>query len=197
MAKLRYLQPLGGCYSHIVKQLYRRKDIDINSKDNNSRTPLSHTTATGDAVTVNLLLQRRGIAIDLKDNNSRTPLSWATTNSDNIVTLFLLRNNVNIGLKDNNSQTALDQARNQGLNTSILFSKWPDIECYYKKYYQEMRNCCYRVPDVLRKARKKGEITKTSRKRKREELCKHRREGSMYWYRDDGTRQKHVEVRIN
>jgi ankyrin repeat protein len=51
--------------------------VDVDSRDNYGRTPLSWAVAEGHEVTTKLLLDTCKVDVDSKDNNGRTPLSWA------------------------------------------------------------------------------------------------------------------------
>ncbi|KAL2808196.1 hypothetical protein BJX63DRAFT_42789 [Aspergillus granulosus] len=62
----------------VVKLLLETGKVDPDSKDSNSRTPLSLAAENGhEAAVVKLLLETGKVDPDSKDSNGRTPLSWA------------------------------------------------------------------------------------------------------------------------
>ena len=62
-------------------RLLEKEGIDLNSKDNNGRTPLSWAAEKGHEEVVGQLLEKKGIDLNSNDNNGRTPLSWAAEKS--------------------------------------------------------------------------------------------------------------------
>jgi ankyrin repeat protein len=57
--------------------LLKTGKVEVDLKDNNSRTPLLIVAFRGYKAVVKLLLKTGKVEVDLKDNNSRTLLSIA------------------------------------------------------------------------------------------------------------------------
>jgi hypothetical protein len=61
-------------YLELVKILVAKEGIDVDSKERDSRTPLSWAAGSGHSDVVELLLENEDIDIDSKDKDRRTPL---------------------------------------------------------------------------------------------------------------------------
>jgi ankyrin repeat protein len=57
-------------------RLLLEKGADVESRDNEGRTPLGWAAEKGHEVVVKLLLER-GAELEPRDNDGRTPLGWA------------------------------------------------------------------------------------------------------------------------
>ena len=84
-----------------------KKGAEIESKDNQGRTPLSHAAGTyGELDNVKILLEK-GADIESKDNERRTPLSHASQKADTEVIWFLLEAGSKIDSEDNKGRTPM------------------------------------------------------------------------------------------
>jgi ankyrin repeat protein len=61
----------------MVVKLGERDDVDVDSKDNGGRTPLSWAAENRHEAIVRLLVERDTVEANSKDMNGRTPLWWA------------------------------------------------------------------------------------------------------------------------
>ncbi|KAJ5721501.1 uncharacterized protein N7483_009435 [Penicillium malachiteum] len=64
-------------HSSVIQQLLNIDGIDVDSKDDKGRTPLSYAAARGRATVVYQLLKKQVVDINSKGKNGRTPLSYA------------------------------------------------------------------------------------------------------------------------
>ena len=104
------LASIAGCAS-VMRLLLERANVNPDSKDNHSRTPLSWAAGNGHEAVVRLLLERPDVNPNPTDDRSRTPLSWAAKNGHKaVVRLLLDRPGVNSNAKDNHSRTPLSWA---------------------------------------------------------------------------------------
>ena len=67
----------GNGHEALVKQLLDTKQVDVDSKDNDGRTPLSWAALHGQEATVKQLIDTKQVDVDSKDNDGRTLLSYA------------------------------------------------------------------------------------------------------------------------
>jgi ankyrin repeat protein len=58
----------------VVKLLLKWYEVDVDSKDNDGRTPLSRAALRGHEAVVELLLKTGNADVEAKDNDGRTPL---------------------------------------------------------------------------------------------------------------------------
>ena len=77
----------------MVKLLLDTGEVDINSRDYSSRTPLSFAAQGGHETVVKLLLDTGEVDVDSRDNSGRTPLSFAAQGEHETI---LLRNQLSI-----------------------------------------------------------------------------------------------------
>ena len=88
--------------------------MDVHSRDNEGRSPLSYAAEHANEGTVSLLLQQGGVDINSHDNSDRSPLSYAAEYGHNItVQILLVREDVNVSGEDNEGKSALDWANCQ------------------------------------------------------------------------------------
>jgi hypothetical protein len=74
----------------VVVKLLLEKGAELESKDNDGRTPLSWAAKNGHKAVVKLLLEK-GAELESKDRvDGRTPLSWAAENGHSAVVKLLL-----------------------------------------------------------------------------------------------------------
>jgi ankyrin repeat protein len=64
--------------------------IDVESKDNLGRTPLSYATENGHGAIFILLLNTGKFDLKVKDNSGRTPLLYAAKNRNEVIVKALL-----------------------------------------------------------------------------------------------------------
>jgi ankyrin repeat protein len=94
-------------YAAVVRLLLE-KCVNLETKDNSSRTPLSWAAGNGHNAVVGLLLATDSINPDPKDSMGRTPLSWATENGHEAeVGLLLATRLVDPNSRDKSSRSPL------------------------------------------------------------------------------------------
>ncbi|RYP69685.1 hypothetical protein DL771_005964 [Monosporascus sp. 5C6A] len=104
----------------VVEQLLITGKVDVDSKDNNGRTPLWYAAGSGYEATVKLLVATGKVDVNSEDKNSRTPLSYAVWNGNEaIVKLLVATGNVDVESKDENGRTPLSYAAGNG-NEAIV-----------------------------------------------------------------------------
>jgi ankyrin repeat protein len=107
----------------VVRRLLREDGIDLNSKANDGRTPLSCAVAVrGNQEVVELLLGEDDIDLNSKDNDGRTPLSWAVAETGNqeVVELLLREDDIDLDSKDNDGRTPLSWAVAERGNQEVV-----------------------------------------------------------------------------
>lgn len=91
-----------------MQLLIGRDDVNVDSKDNEGRTPLSVAAEEGYEDIVQLLTGRDDVDVDSEDKHGRTPLSHVVYNRKvDIVRLLLNRKDVKLDLKDSDGKTLL------------------------------------------------------------------------------------------
>ena len=80
----------------MVKLLLETGKVGVDSKDDNSRTPLSWAATGGHDTVVKLLLRAEGVDADSKDKDNRTPLSLAAKSGHEAVKLLLETGKVDV-----------------------------------------------------------------------------------------------------
>ena len=88
-----------------VKELLET-DININIKDDDGYTALTHAVYGGYLKCVKLLI-KKGANVNIKDNNGYTALMEATTHGYIEIVKFLLENDADPNIRDNKGYTAL------------------------------------------------------------------------------------------
>lgn len=88
-----------------VKELLET-DININIKDDDGYTALTHSVYGGYLKCVKLLI-KKGANVNIKDNNGYTALMEATTHGYIEIVKFLLENGADPNIRDNKGYTAL------------------------------------------------------------------------------------------
>lgn len=88
-----------------VKELLET-DININIKDDDGYTALTHSVYGGYLKCVKLLI-KKGANVNIKDNNGYTALMEATTHGYIEIVKFLLENDADPNIRDNKGYTAL------------------------------------------------------------------------------------------
>ena len=90
-------------------------ELDVNMRDMQGRTPLSHAAGYGQEAIVKLLLDTSKIEVDSNDRNVWTPLTWAAKNGhEDIVKVLLGTGKVDTDLKDRDGWTPLTWAARNG-----------------------------------------------------------------------------------
>ena len=87
----------------VVKAIFSSSSsFDVDSKDDDGRTPLSWAAENGHSEVVKLLLEKEGIDLDSKDiEYGQTPLSWAAENGHSeVVKLLLEKEGIDLDSKD-------------------------------------------------------------------------------------------------
>ncbi|KAK2026076.1 ankyrin, partial [Colletotrichum zoysiae] len=105
----------------IVKLLLDTDKVDINSKDLNSRTPLSWASGNGHEAIITILLANREVEVDAGDRQSgRTPLSFAAGNGHEAAVRTLLdAGKAETNSKDVNGRTPFSWAAMNGHETVV------------------------------------------------------------------------------
>ena len=92
----------------VVKLLLKTGKVDVDSKSNCGRTPLSWAAGAGYEAVVRLLIERDDVEADSKDNNGRTPLLWAAWEGrEAVVRLLVEQDDVKADSKDDHGWTSL------------------------------------------------------------------------------------------
>jgi ankyrin repeat protein len=92
----------------VVKLLLNIGQVNVDSKDSYTRTPLSWAAENGHEAVVKLLLETGQVNTDAKDRSGQTPLWRATQNGhEAVVNLLLKTSQVNTDAKDANGRTPL------------------------------------------------------------------------------------------
>ncbi|CEL00910.1 hypothetical protein ASPCAL00502 [Aspergillus calidoustus] len=102
---------------------------DIESQDEDGRTPLSRAAKDGREEVVKLLLQQNA-NIEARDNDGQFPIILAAKNGHEQVVKLLLVQNANIEVKDNDGWTPLSWAAENGHEgvIKLLLEKDADVE---------------------------------------------------------------------
>jgi len=105
----------------VIKRLVGRDEVDIDTKDEDGRTPLLWAAENGHEAVVQLLLGTGKVDIEAKDKNGQTPLLWAAKNRHKaVVQLLLGTGKVDIEAKDNIfGQTPLSWAAENGYEAVV------------------------------------------------------------------------------
>ena len=101
-------------YGHeaVMKLLLATGQVDLESKCNSGRTPLSWAAECGREGIVKLLLATGQVDLESKSNSGRTPLSYAAGNGhEGIVKLLIATGQVDINSTDVDGVTSLQHAR--------------------------------------------------------------------------------------
>ncbi|KAL8365148.1 hypothetical protein RB595_004117 [Gaeumannomyces hyphopodioides] len=137
----RWMRPsraAGNGHEAVVKLLLATGKVDVESKDEQGRTPLSWAAANGHETVVKLLLATGKVDVESKDKQGRTPLSWAAASGqvdaksrykdyrrmrpsraagnghEAVVKLLLATGKVNVESKDEQGRTPLSWAAASG-----------------------------------------------------------------------------------
>jgi ankyrin repeat protein len=71
--------------------LLTREDVDPNTIEEKSLTPLSLAARSGHEEAVKLLLRKHGVCVNSNRHGNRTPLSWAIEGHVRVVKILLSR----------------------------------------------------------------------------------------------------------
>jgi ankyrin repeat protein len=97
-----------------VKLLFAR-NVNLNTEDNEQRTPLIWAASNRRDTVARLLLEKDSVTRDPKDKSGRTPLSLAAENGDEaIVRLLLGKDDVSRDNEDKNGRTPFSWAAENG-----------------------------------------------------------------------------------
>ncbi|KAJ6789033.1 hypothetical protein PWT90_07832 [Aphanocladium album] len=100
-------------FDNVVKMLLE-KGANVDARDSDGRTPLSHIVETGHEAIVKILLEN-GANVDAKDNDGRTPLSYTVETGHEVIMEMLLEKGANIDVEDNYGLTPLSYTVEKGL----------------------------------------------------------------------------------
>ncbi|KAJ6572670.1 ankyrin repeat-containing domain protein [Mycena sp. CBHHK59/15] len=117
-------------HQHILELLLQRDEVDANTHDFFSCTPLSYAAQQGGKAVVELLLQRDEVDPNTLDRYSRTPLSYAAQRGhQDIVELLPQREDVHPNTLDSYSRTPLSYAAENGLEDVVrLPLQWNEVD---------------------------------------------------------------------
>jgi ankyrin repeat protein len=102
----------------VVQLLVQTGKVDVDSKDESGKTPLSWAAEEGNKDVVQLLVETDKVDVDSKDKDERTPLSWAAESSNRwnhyepVVKLLIATNKVDVNSKDKDGRTPLSWTEN-------------------------------------------------------------------------------------
>ena len=96
-----------------VVKLLLEEGAELESKDNDHRTPLSWASANGHEAVVKLLLEQ-GAELESKDNEGRTPLLRAAERGHKAAVMLLIEKGAELESKSSNDQTPLSWAAESG-----------------------------------------------------------------------------------
>ncbi|KJR87190.1 ankyrin repeat protein [Sporothrix schenckii 1099-18] len=115
-------------HNSVVKLLLEKR-ADVEAKDNDGRTPLSHAAQGGHEAVARLLLEK-GAGVEAKDNDGLTPLSSAVLFGYEAVARLLLEKGADVEAKDNYSLTPLSSTALFGYEAvaRLLLEKGADVE---------------------------------------------------------------------
>jgi ankyrin repeat protein len=108
---IHYAAYLG--LTEIMWCLIKNLEVDVDSKDDYYKTPLSWAAWKGHEAVVKLLLACK-VDVDSKDDDNRTPLSWAAWEGHEAVVKLLLACKVDVDSKDDYYNTPLSLAAWKG-----------------------------------------------------------------------------------
>ncbi|KFZ13947.1 hypothetical protein V501_03464, partial [Pseudogymnoascus sp. VKM F-4519 (FW-2642)] len=92
----------------VINLLLETGQVEADSKDSDSRTPLSYAAQHGHEAVIRLLLETGQVEADSKNSDSRTPLSYAAQHGhEAVVKLLLATGKVEADFKDSSSWTPL------------------------------------------------------------------------------------------
>ncbi|KAF3316766.1 hypothetical protein TWF173_001429 [Orbilia oligospora] len=102
---------------------------DIDSKDHEGRTPLSHAVSNGNEAIVLALLERN-VNVDSLDQYNKTPLFYAVKSGHEVVVRLLLEKGANIDALDNREMTPLFHAVEAGneVVARLLLEKGANVD---------------------------------------------------------------------
>ncbi|KAK0716313.1 hypothetical protein B0H67DRAFT_472320, partial [Lasiosphaeris hirsuta] len=118
---------------YVLQHCLLEKGSEIESRDNDGRTPLSWAAKLIDSFCKPLMyLLEKGADVESRDNNGRTPLSWAAENPFKVGPLkLLLEKGADIESRDNNGRTPLSWAAENPFTVGplkLLLEKGADVE---------------------------------------------------------------------
>ncbi|XP_044260234.1 uncharacterized protein LOC123008483 [Tribolium madens] len=120
-----------GCTK--VVQLLLNRNIEVDIKDSEDKTPLHWAAKLGNTHILQLLIDKSA-KIDSTDVRKRTPLHKASYMGKNQAVKILLKNNANVNFRDNDDKTPLQRASDMGHyeTVKILVESCADINAIDK-----------------------------------------------------------------
>ncbi|EAA66248.1 hypothetical protein AN1130.2 [Aspergillus nidulans FGSC A4] len=102
----------------IISPLLKERDCDLNLKDFQGRTPLSHAASNGHESVVKLFLQH-GAQADSKTDSGQTPLIFAVVHGHESVVKLLLQHGAQADSKTISGKTPLSYAASKGKESVV------------------------------------------------------------------------------
>lgn len=104
----------------VVKLLMDHDNVEVNSKDQDGRTPLSCAAEDGNKTVVQTLMNQGKVEVNSKDEDDNTPLAWAAGRGHTaVVKLLVDQDNVEVNSRDKDGRTALSWAAGIGHTTVV------------------------------------------------------------------------------
>ncbi|KAK5990811.1 Ankyrin-R-like protein [Cladobotryum mycophilum] len=112
--KVAVAQNMSHLFMNFEELLSSVDKVDVNTRCQNGKTPLSYAAEEGHMAIIRMLLQAAKVNIDTAAQSGRTPLSYAAENGHEEIVSLLLKNEVNVNAKTWSGRTPLSYAAEKG-----------------------------------------------------------------------------------
>ncbi|KAF2801536.1 ankyrin [Mytilinidion resinicola] len=124
-------------HESVVNMLLKRKDIDVNHPDWESRTPLFHVVRIRNYAVIKQLLDRQGVKVNHRLNDGRTALFETmginTSNSYiDVIKLLLARHDIDVNLETSSGTPLRYATLNRCAGAVRLLLERDDVDVNYK-----------------------------------------------------------------